>query len=118
MACQPICLDGSQLARDKCEDGSQPVFTYFIPITDDSSVDDLTSKFNDKIIKYTWVDSQTRDVEVRFAVYNGNYKLFAVVQVLFDLKVGGNIKNKIKVSVLDLEQSAGDNATALSSGLT
>eukprot|EP01047_Picozoa_sp_COSAG01_P035650 COSAG01_NODE_2747_length_7149_cov_5.321844_14_plen_154_part_00 len=50
--------------------------------------------------------SQTRQVEVRFAVYNGNYKLFAVVQVTFDLNVGGNIKSKIDVSVLDLERAS------------
>ena len=34
---------------------------------------------------------------------NGNYKLFAVVQVHFEFDVGGKIEQKVHISVLDLE---------------
>jgi hypothetical protein len=78
-------------------------YIYFIPITNDLTIDDLKSQIDDTLVRYTWIDSQTRDVEVRFAVYNGNYKLFALVQVMFEFDVGGQLEKRIKISVLDLE---------------
>ena len=76
---------------------------YFIKITQDQEVPKIQQEIEDTLINQMWIDRQTRQVEVRFAAYNGNLGLFSVVQAYFDFDLGGEVSSSLDVTVLDLE---------------
>ena len=51
----------------------------------------------EKLRMEKWLDYQTREVSMRFLLYNGNVDLFTQVKVTFDFKLGGRIIKKVDV---------------------
>jgi hypothetical protein len=55
------------------------------------------------LVEYLWVDQKTRDVEVRFATYNGNSKLFSIVHIDVKFQLSGIVKKGIRIDTVNLE---------------
>lgn len=98
----PSCADGTDQPVENCNPDDVE-YVYFIPITQEAQLDAMKSKFQSTLIQQLWIDSQTRDVTVEFVVYNGNLRLFAIVQVLFEFNTAGGVSTETSVTCLDLE---------------
>ena len=98
--------DGDEMA-ELCEDtdGCQHLegrdrFVFLIPL--DSGLNQVELNITD-LKKYLWVDQKTMSVEVRFATYNGNTKLFSIVKMAMQFELSGQITRSIKVDSVNLE---------------
>ena len=55
------------------------------------------------LVDYAWMDQKTSDVEVRFATYNGNSRLFSIVHLNMAFYLSGQTSKSLKVSCVNLE---------------
>ena len=51
----------------------------------------MKTDFKTNLVQQLWIDSQTKDVEVEFVIYNGNLQLFAVTKVAFEFDQAGGV---------------------------
>ena len=93
-------------------------FIYFIAITQEVQLEKQQLEFQHDLIDQLWIDPQTRDVEVRFIVYNGNLGLFAIVSIQFEFLLGGEIAYSININPLDLELLKGSEISQQQDGST
>ena len=75
-------------------------YVFFVPV----DYDDLVAQGKvEPLAQYRWIDERTQSVEVMFAVYNGNYQLFSIVQLNIQFELGGRVVKKVTCSTIDLE---------------
>jgi hypothetical protein len=75
-------------------------YVFFVPV----DYDDLVAQGKvEPLRNFRWIDERTQSVEVMFAVYNGNYQLFSIVQLNIKFELGGRVTKKITCSTIDLE---------------
>ena len=97
----PSCAQRSTPLKDCAPD--DVTYQFFMPITQDGQVDAIKSSFAQQLVEQLWVDSQTKDVQIEFVIYNGNLQLFAVTTVTFEFNSAGGMSSSIAVTPLDLE---------------
>lgn len=98
----PFCTDGTDQPVANCAP-EDVKYVYFMPITQEARLDTMKANFESTLIQQLWIDSQTREVEVEFVVYNGNMQLFAIVLVTFKFDTAGGVSSSTSVTCLDLE---------------
>ena len=100
----PSCADSTIAYADieTCEEGDVQ-YQYFMPITQEARVEAMKTDFKTNLVQQLWIDSQTKDVEVEFVIYNGNLQLFAVTKVTFEFDQAGGVSSSTVVTPLDLE---------------
>ena len=91
-SCRDLAVD-IKTQSDLC-DPDDVVFQYFMPITQEAQVDAMKTGFNEQLVQQLWIDSQSKDVEVQFVIYNGNLQLFAVTTVVFEFDKAGGVSSK------------------------
>jgi hypothetical protein len=78
----------------------QQAFVFLIPL----DFDERTIELNiSSLVDYLWVDQKTQDVEVRFATYNGNSKLFSIVHMTMEFDLSGQTSQAMTVDTVNLE---------------
>ena len=102
-SCRDLAVD-IKTQSDLC-DPDDVVFQYFMPITQEAQVDAMKTGFNEQLVQQLWIDSQSKDVEVQFVIYNGNLQLFAVTTVVFEFDKAGGVSSTVVVTALDLESN-------------
>jgi hypothetical protein len=91
-------LDGFTYNED------EGAFIYFIPVEYNKAGSQIsTDSITGYLKKLKWIDRQTRAVTLRFPVYNGNYMLFAIIEVRFEFELGGLMNKHLNINVMDLE---------------
>jgi hypothetical protein len=55
------------------------------------------------LAQYRWLDSRTRKLTIRLALYNGNYALFNIVELNMEFDLGGQLKKTVQSNTIDLE---------------
>jgi hypothetical protein len=91
-------LDGFTYNED------EGAFIYFIPVEYNKAGTQIsTDSITDYLKRLKWIDRQTRAVTLRFPVYNGNYMLFAIIEVRFEFELGGLVNKHLNINVMDLE---------------
>ena len=80
-------------------------YVFFVPV--DYS-DQVAQGKVAPLKEYRWIDERTQSVEVMFAVYNGNYQLFSIVQLNIQFELGGRVVKTITCSTIDLELYSND----------
>jgi hypothetical protein len=100
----PTCTsaDSSEAPITDCPE-SDVEYMYFLPITKEVQLGAMKAKIDDSLIRYMWVDKQTKTLAVEFVTYNGNHELFAVVDIRFEFNLGGKVEREIEVTTLNLE---------------
>ena len=75
-------------------------YVFFVPV----DYNDMVAQGKVAPLKdYRWIDERTQSVEVMFAVYNGNYQLFSIVQLGIQFELGGRVTKSVDCSTIDLE---------------
>ena len=96
--------------QDSCEEvlgckflKGQEAFVFLIPLDFSEQTIELNIS---SLVDYLWMDQKTRDVEVRFATYNGNQKLFSIVHMKMEFELSGQSKKSLLVDSVNLELTA------------
>ena len=93
-----ICASGKRCAFRY--DENQEGFIFLIPLDFSEEAVELNVA---TLMEYLWVDSRTREVELKFATYNGNEKLFSMVRIEMKFGLTGRVKRQIQVDTVNLE---------------